>query len=132
MMQLSRMCPKVFIHHNATQRDMYYLCQSDPRLEAMRNDSATQALLNEFNQRYDTSSRLMQSLFNDTTYVRQHINAAKFDHSLFELASDLQSTSLTLQITLYDLFTDDELYNHWKKSNAWWYVNCGWKLIIMN
>ena len=125
MMQLSRMCPKVYIHHNATKSDMYYLCQSDPRLEAMRNDSATQALLNDFNQRYDTSSRLMQSLFNDTAYVRQHIDAGKLDHYLFELASSLQNTDLTLQMTLYDLFTDDELYNHWKKSNAWWYVNCG-------
>lgn len=125
MMQLSRMCPKVYIHHNATKSDMYYLCQSDPRLEAMRNDSATQALLNDFNQRYDTSNRLMQSLFNDTAYVRQHIDAGKLDHYLFELASSLQNTDLTLQMTLYDLFTDDELYNHWKKSNAWWYVNCG-------
>ncbi len=125
LMQLSRMCPKVVIHHNATQRDMYYLCQSDSHLEALRNDSATQAFLNGFNQRYDTSSRLMQSLFNDTAYVRQHIDAGKLDHYLFELASSLQSTSLTLQMTLYDLFTDDELYNHWKKSNAWWYVNCG-------
>ena len=125
MMQLSRMCPRVFIHHNATQRDMYYLCQSDPRLEAMRNDSAALSLLSDFNQRYDTRSRLMQSLFNDTAYVRQHIDAAKLDHRLFELASNLQSTDLSLQMTLYDLFTDDELYGHWKKSNAWWYVHCG-------
>jgi len=125
MMQLSRMCPKVFIHHNATQRDMYYLCGSDPRLEALRQDSATQALLTTFSQRYDTSSRLMQSLFNDTAYVRQHIDADKFSNSLYELANSLQNTDLSLRMTLYDLFTDDELYDYWRKGNAWWYVNYG-------
>ena len=125
MMQLSRTCPKVSVHHNATQRDMYYLCGSDPRLEALRTDSATQALLNGFNQRYDTSSRLMQLLFNDSAYVHQHIDAGKFGNSLYELANCLQNTDLSLQMTLYDLFTDDELFNYWKKSNAWWYVNCG-------
>ena len=28
-------------------------------------------------------------------------------------------------MTLYDLFTDEEIYRNWKKDNAWWYVNYG-------
>ena len=125
MMQLSRMRPHVKIHHNATHRDMYFLNQQDRRLLGTKMDSATTAIYNTFAQKNEDNSRLMQSFFNDTVYIRQYVDAKALNSQLFKIASNLQGAEISHQLTLYDLFTDDEIYRNWKKDNAWWYVNYG-------
>ena len=122
MMQLAGMVPTANIHHNATHRDMYYLNQQDKRLFAMKMDSATFARYKEFTKPYEDNLRLMQSLFNDTAYINSKVDAGKLNYFLFKVASNLQSTHLNNQMTLYDLFTDEEIYHNWKKENAWWYI----------
>ena len=44
---------------------------------------------------------------------------------LFVLASNMQNTELRQSITLYDIFSDHDLYRNWIKENAWWYINYG-------
>ena len=122
MMQLAGMVPTANIHHNATHRDMYYLNKQDKRLFAMKMDSATFARYKEFTKPYEDNLRLMQSLFNDTAYINNKVDAGKLNYFLFKVASNLQSTHLNNQMTLYDLFTDEEIYHNWKKENAWWYI----------
>ena len=46
-------------------------------------------------------------------------------NQLFDIAGTVQNTELRNSLTLYDLFTPDEIYNQWKKQNAWWYINYG-------
>lgn len=125
MMQLSEMLPTAQIHHNATFRDMYYLNQQDKRLFAMKMDSATHVRYFEFTKNYEDNSRLMKSLFNDTAYINNKVDAGKLNYFLFKVASNLQSTHLNNAMTLYDLFTDEEIYRNWKKENAWWYICYG-------
>ena len=125
MMQLSRMRPRVKIQHNATHRDMYFLNQLDRRLLNAKMDSVTTACYNAFVRQNEDNSRLMQSLFNDTAYIRQYVDAKELNSQLFKLASNLQGAEISHQLTLYDLFTDEEIYRNWKKDNAWWYVNYG-------
>lgn len=125
MMQLSRMRPHVKIQHNATHRDMYYLNQLDRRLLNSKMDSVTTACYNAYVRQNEDNSRLMQSLFNDTAYIRQYVDAKELNSQLFKLASNLQGAEISHQLTLYDLFTDEEIYRNWKKDNAWWYVNYG-------
>ena len=125
MMQLAEMLPTAQIHHNATFRDMYYLNQQDKRLFAMKMDSATRVRYFEFTKNYEDNSRLMKSLFNDTAYINNKVDAGKLNYFLFKVASNLQSTHLNNAMTLYDLFTDEEIYRNWKKENAWWYICYG-------
>lgn len=125
MMQLARMKPKVKIHHNATQRDMYYLNQQDKKLFSMKMDSATSASYRQFAQKYEHNERLMNSLFNDTAFIHHQVDAGKLNYQLFKVASNIQSTAMRQRLTLYDLFTDDEVYNNWRKENAWWYTAFG-------
>ena len=125
MMQLAEMLPTAQIHHNATFRDMYYLNQQDKRLFAMKMDSATRVCYFEFTKNYEDNSRLMKSLFNDTAYINNKVDAGKLNYFLFKVASNLQSTHLNNAMTLYDLFTDEEIYRNWKKENAWWYICYG-------
>ena len=125
MVQLSSMRPNVKIHHNATRRDMYYLDQQDGRIATTKMDSTTTARYNAFAQQCDDNSRLMLSLFNDTVYVRQHVNAKELNSQLFVVTSNLQNMETCRQMTLYDLFTDGEIYCNWRRENAWWYINYG-------
>ncbi len=125
MVQLSRMRPHVQIHHNATERDMYYLSFQKNRTFSMMMDSTAKARYDAFAQKYEKNDRLMSELFNDMDYVREKVDEGKLNYYLFKVASNVQSTDMRKNITLYDLFTDEEAYRNWKKENAWWYVCFG-------
>ena len=125
LLQLTHMVPRLTIHHNATHRDMYFLNQQDRHLMMIRLDSVTKAHYNKFIKHYDKFDPLMRMLFNDRNYVKQHIDARKLNDDLFTLASNMQNTELRQHITLYDIFSDEDLYRNWMKDNAWWYINYG-------
>jgi len=125
LIQLTRMKPRLNVYHNATRQDMTFLNQQDNHLMMTRMDSDTQERYNQFAKHYDKYNRLMRTLFNDMTYVKQHVDAKKLNDDLFRLASNMQNTELRHKITLYDIFSDQDLYNNWMKENAWWYINYG-------
>lgn len=113
------------LHQNATKRDTYFLNYEDKKLFDMRMDSATTACYNALVRRYQNPDRLMSLIFNDSTYVRQQMNAGQLYSSLFRLGGNLQNMDYRHQLTLYDLFTEEEAYNNWKIANAWSYINYG-------
>lgn len=125
LLQLTRMKPRLNVYHNATHRDMAFLNQQDRQLMNIRMDAMTQKRYSEFTKHYDKFNRLMRSLFNDMTYVKQNVDAKKLNDDLFMLASNMQNTELRKNITFYDIFTDQDLYYNWIKENAWWYINYG-------
>ena len=125
LIQLTRMEPHLNVHHNATRQDMTFLNQQDDQLMMTKMNSVTQERYNQFAKRYDKFNRLMRTLFNDMTYVKQHVDAKKLNDALFHLASNMQNTELRHKVTLYDIFSDQDLYHNWMKENAWWYVNYG-------
>lgn len=125
LLQLTRMKPQIPVYHNATHRDMYFLNQQDRRLMMIRMDSITQQQYDKFTTPYNKHSHLIRELFNDRDYVKQHVNIQKLNDDLFALASNMQNTELRQTITLYDIFSDQDLYYNWLKDNAWWYINYG-------
>ncbi len=125
LVQLVKMRPRVVIHHNATERDMYYLNLQDKRLFAMKMDSAAKICYDAFAHKYEKNERLMRELFNDMDYVHEQVDEGKLNYFLFKVASNIQSTNMSRTITLYDLFTDEEAFRNWKKENAWWYICFG-------
>lgn len=125
LMQLAAMNPKLHIRQDASERDM---CDSDMQAQlpadSLMTDSAKRAY-EAFRQKHATTSRLMGKLFNDTNYVKRHHYIELLAQALFKLASNVQNTELRSQLTLYDLFTDEELYHRWEVDNAWWYIHFG-------
>lgn len=115
----------LFMHQDATQRDMHYLNSQVRRLFSLRLDRKSQACFDAFAQHYTDYSHLTHTLFSDTAYVRQHVDAEDFGNSLFLVACDLQNTELRDDMALFDVFTAEELYHSWKRENAWLYVNNG-------
>ena len=125
LIQLTRMKPHLNVQFNATHRDMTFLNQQDRHLMTIRMDSVTKERYNQLVKRYNKFDHLMRTLFNDMSYVKQHVDAKKLNDDLFMLASNMQNTELRNNITLYDIFTDQDLYYNWIKQNAWWYINYG-------
>ena len=126
LQQLSALVPQVDIYHYASQWDLYYLSPQEQDLSNMRLDLIEQQRYDRFLQKYNKRhDRLMRSLFNDMNYVHHEVDADKLNCDLFKVASNIQSTSLRREITLYDLFTDEELYHNWQRDNVGWYMAFG-------
>lgn len=125
MQQLLMMNPKLTVRHDASMHDMYYMNQSDPALYAQKMPRRAEVAWKEYCSRRVNPERLMLSLFNDSSYVKYEVDAADLNYKLFSLASNLQSSELRHKITLYDIFTNDELYANWQMENTWWYINYG-------
>lgn len=125
MQQLLLMNPKLTIKHDASMHDMYYMNQSDPALYAQKMPRRAEVMWKEYCSRRVNPERLMLSLFSDSDYVKYEVDASDLNYKLFSLASNLQSSELRHKITLYDIFTGDELYANWQMENTWWYINYG-------
>jgi hypothetical protein len=125
LQQLLVMNPKLQIRHDASYHDMYYMNQDDKKLEALKRDSSAMAAYRAFSKRHENYEGVMRKLFNDESYWQNDINALKLNDALFHLASNVQSTELRHQLSLYDIFTKEELYDDWLRSNAWWYISYG-------
>ena len=124
MLQVSRL-RHTGIGHRASKSFQDIMNPQDKKLNAMKMDSTTTAHYRAFAKQYEHPQRLVQNLFNDTAYIKKHVKAQRLFNQLFDLASTIQNTELRDQLTLFDLFTPEEIYQQWKKTNAWWYINYG-------
>lgn len=125
LMEMLTYNPLLNIHHNATHRDADYLNLQDKELMHMRFNKPAKKWYGDYLRKLNFQDRLVQQLFNDTTYVRQHVKGYDFAMQLLVVAAILQNTELGERVTLYDLFTTEEAYRLWEASNAYWYIGWG-------
>ena len=125
LQQLLLCNPKLQVSHDASQHDMYYMNQQDKVLYAKKSDSVAWAAYKVYVGKRPTHRRVVGALFNDTAYVSHHVDAERLNSYLFKQASNLQSSELRRTMTLYDLFTNDEIYQNWQKQNCYWYITYG-------
>ena len=125
LMQLVRLNPELNIHQDATHRDVSYLNLQDKELFNLRKDKKAVQLYNDFKARNNENSHLMQTLFNDSDYVRQHVKSYNLAEQLMIVAAILQNVELGKTMSLFDIFTMEEIYRVWKNGNAWWYIGWG-------
>ncbi len=122
---LIRKNPELDISHDASEHDMWYMNLSDRELDKKKMPKDIEEVYDQFCKRHQHNDRLMNQLFNSDKYWKNEVNAQELSYHLFKLASNLQSTELRHEMTLYDIFTEDELYDHYLQTNAWWYINYG-------
>ena len=67
----------------------------------------------------------MQTLFNDSVYVSKNVQAYTLAEQLMLVAAIMQNVELGKKMTLFDIFTNEEIYRIWKIGNAWWYIGWG-------
>ncbi len=124
LLQLARRCSHR-VYHSASNAYSYYLYHLDEETLASRRDSATQACYSAFVKDQQTADGLMSRLFADRQYARDSIDIQTLGRQLFRLAGGIQNTALEGTVTLYDLFTEEEIYRYWEQQNALNYVNYG-------
>ncbi len=117
--------PKLDISHDASYHDMYYMNLDDRKLSSEKMPDGVKEQYNAYRKAHVDYSRLINSLFNDSEYVRRNVSKEDFGYRLFKLASNLQSSELRKSITLYDIFTPEELYVNWQMENIRWYIEYG-------
>ncbi len=101
-----------------------YLNHYTDRYKAYYRDGAWRDIYNAKRSEWIRPERLMESLFSDGEYVEKHIESRRsFMTELFAVASILQDT--TPEISLYDVFTDDEIYALWRLQNLNQYLRKG-------
>ncbi len=125
LLQLARLNPQLHITHDASAYDMPYLVYGDTALYKNKMPGKVKDIYEAFAKRHDNHVGVMNRIFKDESYWREHVDATQLNTQLYNLASNVQSTELRHQLSLLDLFTHDELYDAWLKTNAWWYINYG-------
>lgn len=125
LQQLAKMNPQLQITHDASYHDMYYMNDEEsPYLKMVKTKEAMDSL-RAFYSRHDDCSHLMTVLFNDTEYAKT-LKQESLASELFNVAKDLTNTELRHKYNnFWDIFTEDEIYDLWLQSNAYWYTAKG-------
>lgn len=125
MLELATMKRPLSLSIRSSHQEDRFMEPEDKLLTDHRVDSLTLEYYERFSDYYTNDTRLMGSLFNDANYIASHIDAEKLSLQLFKLAGNSQHTELTGKFRLFDIFTADEIYGHWRMQNAWNYINFG-------
>ncbi len=122
---LLRVNPDLQIRHDASEHDMWYMNFNDKELKKKVFPESVEKTYDEFCASHQNNTRIMKALFNDDNYWQHEVSAQDLAYHIFKLASNIQSSELRRDISLYDVFTEEELYDMWLQTNAWWYINYG-------
>ncbi|MCR5077251.1 MAG: histidine phosphatase family protein [Prevotella sp.] len=125
LLELTRLNPRLRIRHDASMHDMYYMNLGDRRLTSMRDTPEAKAAYRDWCARHVDNRPLMLRLFTDTAYVRRNVKADDLAFQLFSLAGIIQNSEIRHRLSLYDLYTADDLYRQWRQANVYWYLNYG-------
>lgn len=127
-LEISRAHQPMRMHINASHRSQSWMNPRDEVLEAQRSDSLAMARYDEFTRRWaPDDKRLLATLFNDADYAAT-VDASALSRQLFDLAGSTQYSALASQpqsVSLYDIFSPEEIHRHWMRRNAWAYIRYG-------
>lgn len=125
LMELTALNPRLQITHDASEHDMYYMNFNDKLTFKNRKNEDTKA----FNDNYENSNihpeRLMETLFNDAEYVKLYVNERQLMYQLFDLATAVQNSEVRHELSLFELFNEEEIYLNWLRKNIGWFQEYG-------
>lgn len=116
--------PKLQLNMESSDKYMKYLNHhTKESIDFRSNDSFWQEEKRKFKQETLQSDRFIKNIFNNEEYVYKNINPEKLIEAFYWIASDMQN--LETDISFYDLFTKEELFNIYQGINYQTYVNDG-------
>ena len=129
VLQLVKERPKLQVTMQNSYSDMWYMNHQNK----LRNDATSPRAQKAFDALVDKcwkQHRLMDQLFNDTTYVRQNVDDKWTFYYLLKSALIQNNTQRRLQPNpLLPLFPIEDIYLFWKVENAWSYIHSGFCLL---
>ena len=120
--QLLSMNPQLQISHDASHHDMVYMNHGKDWIEKYRLSKEAAGELQKWTDEHCSSKRLMEKIFTDQQYVSDSLESNNLYFALFKFATILQGCESRRQIDMWDLFTEDEIYNNWERNNIMWYL----------
>ncbi len=114
--------PRLRIHNDVSQAFQYYL-NKEPHERWIRdaNREKRKQVTFDYKREYTHPERFSKVIFNDEAFVRDSVDAGSFMRRVFDICSNMQSHDNAPD--LYDLFTEDELYDLWRIHNIDWYLD---------
>ena len=125
MSQIARHNASMDLRLKSSHSNDAWMFARDKDLEADRFNAETEASYQAYIKANSNNKRLWESLFASADYVKEHVDTIKFNDQLFTLASSIQNTPLDGIITLYDIYTPQEIMQHWRLHNAKNYISYG-------
>lgn len=122
--ELIALNPQLDVRHDASRHDMYYMNDEHSPYSKLRDTPEAREALRQFDEKHTNFAQLMRTIFNDADYVKT-LDVKALGTHLFSLASNVQSTELRHQLSLWDIFSEEEIYHAWLRHNAWWYMHFG-------
>ena len=121
--ELAAANPTARFHNDVSESLQYYLNQSrcDFLKEVRKNTREARHEMESKFRKQSNPERLMGVLFNDAKWAADSIKGGDFVYRLFDIASNMQSHDLGLD--LFPYFTEDEIYNQWRIRNVGWYMD---------
>ena len=123
---LASLNPRLHITTDASQSMMYYMNYSDSVVKPLRATMAP--TLRKIREQWLKPNGMLKKLFTDQRWVKNNISddeARTMLLDLFEVTGNMQSHRLFENVNMYDLFSDDVIYNTWRYNNVYWYINSG-------
>lgn len=118
--RLKELCPTLKISYESSQKYMPYLTgRSVESNEYTGSKGPWRVEYNKFRKAHTNSARFAAALFNDQEYVEKCVDTDELMWEFYWVASDLQN--METEISLYDLFTKDELFDLWQCFNMQFY-----------
>ncbi|MBR1745485.1 MAG: histidine acid phosphatase, partial [Fibrobacter sp.] len=116
--------PKLDIHQESGKYLMAFISPLD--FGKIIGESNTPAWQKENEKLYShvNPTRMMNAIFNDSTYVQKNIDASDLFSKIYEIGNSLQG-SPEIEFNFDDLWTDEDLAARWHAQNAWWYSVLG-------
>jgi len=116
--------PKVNLTMESSDKYMKYLNHhTKESIDFRAGDNFWQEEKRKFRQDNFQTGRFIKNLFNNEDYIYKNINPEKVMEAFYWIASDMQN--LETDISFYDLFTKDEIFNIYQSINYQTYVNDG-------
>ena len=119
--ELAAANPTARIHNDVSDALQYYLNQ--PRTGLVRATLPKGRQLRPSVESVINTDRLMGVVFSDQKWAKEHVKAESFVGNLFEVTTNMQSHDV--DIDLYPLFTEEEIYQLWRRQNIRWYLDYG-------
>jgi len=120
--RLKEFNPNLKINRDSSPKYMRYLNYHTQDAIKYRSSKDTwREEYRKFEEAHVNPDRLIGSLFSDKTYIKKKVNPVTTMWELFSIASDLQN--METEISFYDIFEKEELFDLWQCGNYNLYVN---------
>lgn len=116
--------PNLKVAMESSDKYMKYLNHHTPESNVFRDSgNFWQEEKRKFKKDNIVAGRFVNNLFTSEDYIYKNVNPEKLMEAFYWIASDMQN--IETDISFYDLFTKDELFNIYQAINYQTYVNDG-------